>query len=248
MARRYRVASSRVMARISMVIRADGRSGVRRGRLRFILASMRRRAASQGQVRGRGTELGDARPVRSRRVHAAATATAAGRAPGRCPFNDFHGHLQPPTGTDATLGAQLDPSDTPVGGAEYLASTLTSLRAGAPNSVTVAGGDLVGASPFLSGLFHDEPAVESLNALGLDVSSVGNHEFDEGVGELVRLQYGGVPPRRRLLRGVGPRRLPGRRLLVARRQRRARRRTDRTVLPEHYRAQGRAASRSATSA
>ena len=47
-------------------------------------------------------------------------------------FNDFHGHLQPPSGTDATLGAQLDPSATPVGGAEYLASTLTSLRAGAP--------------------------------------------------------------------------------------------------------------------
>ena len=106
-------------------------------------------------------------------------------------FNDFHGHLQPPSGTDATLGAQLDPSATPVGGAEYLASTLTSLRAGAPNSVTVAAGDLIGGSPFLSGLFHDEPAVESLNALGLDVSSVGNHEFDEGVGELVRMQYGG---------------------------------------------------------
>ena len=47
------------------------------------------------------------------------------------------------------------------------------------------------ARPFLSGLFHDEPAVESLNALGLDVSCVGNHEFDEGVNELVRMQYGG---------------------------------------------------------
>ena len=83
------------------------------------------------------------------------------------------------------------PSATPVGGAEYLASTLATLRAGAPNSVTVAAGDLIGGSPFLSGLFHDEPAVESLNSLGLDVSSVGNHEFDEGVGELVRMQYGG---------------------------------------------------------
>ena len=57
--------------------------------------------------------------------------------------------------------------------------------------MTVAAGDLIGGSPFLSGLFHDEPAVESLNALGLQVSSVGNHEFDEGVGELVRMQYGG---------------------------------------------------------
>jgi 2',3'-cyclic-nucleotide 2'-phosphodiesterase (5'-nucleotidase family) len=59
------------------------------------------------------------------------------------------------------------------------------------NSRTVAAGDLIGGSPFLSGLFHDEPAVESLNAMGLDVSSVGNHEFDEGVGELLRMQNGG---------------------------------------------------------
>ena len=109
-------------------------------------------------------------------------------------FNDFHGHLQPPGGTDATLGATLDPSATPVGGAEYLASTLESLRAKAKYSQTVTAGDLIGGSPFLSGLFHDEPAVESLNALGLDVSSVGNHEFDEGVRELQRMQRGGCHP------------------------------------------------------
>jgi 5'-nucleotidase len=106
-------------------------------------------------------------------------------------FNDFHGHLQPPGGGDATLGPELDPSATPVGGAEYLASTLDRLRQKARNSHTVAAGDLIGGSPFLSGLFHDEPAVESLNALGLDVSSVGNHEFDEGVAELQRMQRGG---------------------------------------------------------
>jgi 2',3'-cyclic-nucleotide 2'-phosphodiesterase (5'-nucleotidase family) len=109
-------------------------------------------------------------------------------------FNDFHGHLQPPTGTDATLGATLDPSNTPVGGAEYLAATLADLRAGARHSHTVAAGDLIGGSPFLSGLFHDEPAVESLNAMDLDVSSVGNHEFDEGVDELLRMQRGGCHP------------------------------------------------------
>ena len=106
-------------------------------------------------------------------------------------FNDFHGHLEPPTGTDANLGPQLDPSATQVGGAEYLASTLDNLRSTARYSQTVAAGDLIGGSPFLSGLFHDEPAVESLNAMGLDVSSVGNHEFDEGVNELLRMQYGG---------------------------------------------------------
>lgn len=111
-------------------------------------------------------------------------------------FNDFHGHLQPPSGADSTLGAQLDPSATVVGGAEYLSAKLTELRAAHGNrkTVTVAAGDLIGGTPFLSGLFHDEPAVESLNALGLDVSSVGNHEFDEGVTELRRMQNGGCHP------------------------------------------------------
>ena len=109
-------------------------------------------------------------------------------------FNDFHGHLQPPSGTDATLGTTLDPSNTLVGGAEHLASTLDRLRHSARHSHTVAAGDLIGGSPFLSGLFHDEPAVESLNAMGLDVSSVGNHEFDEGVEELQRMQEGDCHP------------------------------------------------------
>ncbi len=109
-------------------------------------------------------------------------------------FNDYHGHLDPPTGTDATLGAALDPSNTQVGGAEFLSSKLGALRATAGNSVTVAAGDLIGGSPFLSGLFHDEPSVETLEAMGLDVSSVGNHEFDEGLTELYRMQDGGCHP------------------------------------------------------
>ncbi|HET7822385.1 MAG TPA: bifunctional metallophosphatase/5'-nucleotidase [Ornithinibacter sp.] len=108
-------------------------------------------------------------------------------------FNDYHGHLE---ASDPPLSKALDPSQTAVGGAEYLASTLKSLRATAPggNSLTVAAGDLIGGSPFLSGLFHDEPSVESLNAMGLDVSSVGNHEFDEGTTELLRMQKGGCHP------------------------------------------------------
>ncbi len=109
-------------------------------------------------------------------------------------FNDFHGHLAPPSGTDATLGATLDPTKTEVGGAEYLSSTLDQLRADAKYSHTVTAGDLIGGTPFLSGLFHDEPTVESLNAMGLDVSGVGNHEFDEGVTELLRMQRGGCHP------------------------------------------------------
>jgi len=108
-------------------------------------------------------------------------------------FNDYHGHLQPPTGSDGLI--TTGPGTTaPAGGVEYLTTHLEQLRAGHRNSLTVAAGDLIGGSPFLSGLFKDEPSVESLDALGLDVSSVGNHEFDEGVTELLRMQYGGCHP------------------------------------------------------
>ena len=101
-------------------------------------------------------------------------------------FNDYHGHLAPDT--PGPVGT------TPAGGAEFLATHLANLRAGNKHSLTVAAGDLIGGSPFLSGLFRDEPSVESLNALGLDVSSVGNHEFDDGVTELLRMQNGGCHP------------------------------------------------------
>ncbi|WP_162467113.1 esterase-like activity of phytase family protein [Streptomyces cavernae] len=109
-------------------------------------------------------------------------------------FNDFHGNLEPPTGRDANLGSRLDPKSTTVGGAEYLATRLGQLRQGTEASLTVAAGDIIGASPFLSGLFHDEPTVESMEKLHLDVTSVGNHEFDEGTGELLRMQNGGCHP------------------------------------------------------
>ncbi|WP_327343169.1 esterase-like activity of phytase family protein [Streptomyces europaeiscabiei] len=109
-------------------------------------------------------------------------------------FNDFHGNLEPPTGRDANLGSKLDPKSTPVGGAEYLAARLKQLREGTDASLTVAAGDVIGASPFLSGLFHDEPTVEAMEKLDLDVTSVGNHEFDEGTEELLRIQHGGCHP------------------------------------------------------
>lgn len=127
----------------------------------------------------------------------AAAAAASKRDPNQriqiLSFNDFHGHLE---ATDGPLSPALDPSQTAAGGAEYLASHLQRLRSkvGGRNSLTVAAGDLIGGSTFLSGLFHDEPAVESLEALGLDVSGVGNHEFDEGTDELLRMQHGGCHP------------------------------------------------------
>jgi 5'-nucleotidase len=101
-------------------------------------------------------------------------------------FNDYHGHLQ--AETPGTVDG------APAGGSEYLSAKLSELRRGHSNTLTVAAGDLVGGSPFFSGFFHDEPSVESLNAMGLDISSVGNHEFDEGVAELLRMQAGGCHP------------------------------------------------------
>jgi 5'-nucleotidase len=101
-------------------------------------------------------------------------------------FNDYHGHLE--SNTPGTVAGVV------AGGSEYLSAKLNELREGNKYSLTVAAGDLIGGSPAFSGLFHDEPSVESLNAMRIDVSSVGNHEFDEGVSELLRMQNGGCHP------------------------------------------------------
>ena len=121
-------------------------------------------------------------------------------------FNDFHGNLEPPAGSSGRLvtdhainpitGRPVDVTTdalTPpgAGGVEYLATHLKQARQGHPYSLTVAAGDLIGASPLLSAAFHDEPTIESLNSLDLDVSAVGNHEFDEGYAELQRMADGG---------------------------------------------------------
>ena len=68
------------------------------------------------------------------------------------------------------------------------------MREGHSNTIFVAAGDLIGASPFLSSMFHDEPTIESLSMMGLALSAVGNHEFDEGSQELLRMQNGGCHP------------------------------------------------------
>jgi 5'-nucleotidase len=111
-------------------------------------------------------------------------------------INDFHGNLRPPPG-----GIRIaDPDDktkritVPAGGAEHMATLVNQLREGHKNTIFVAAGDLIGASPFLSAMFHDEPTIESLSMMGLALSSVGNHEFDEGKDELLRMQNGGCHP------------------------------------------------------
>ncbi|MGW0144819.1 bifunctional metallophosphatase/5'-nucleotidase [Streptomyces sp. NPDC003333] len=112
-------------------------------------------------------------------------------------FNDLHGNLEPPSGSSGRVTEiQADGTTKTIdaGGVEYLATHLRQARAGKQFSVTAAGGDMVGASPLVSGLFHDEPTIEALNKLKLDVTSVGNHEFDEGSKELSRLQNGGCHP------------------------------------------------------
>ncbi len=107
--------------------------------------------------------------------------------------NDFHGNLQPPAGSSGRVttapGVTVD-----AGGVEYLSTHVNALRATNPNTVFVSAGDMIGATPLLSALFHDEPSIEAFNHMGLDFNAVGNHEFDEGEAELLRMQNGGCHP------------------------------------------------------
>ncbi|SDI40338.1 5'-nucleotidase [Propionivibrio dicarboxylicus] len=111
-------------------------------------------------------------------------------------FNDFHGQLLPGNGSVPVARDGTDAVErVPAGGAAYLAALIKRLRAENPdNTLVVAAGDLIGASPLVSSLFHDEPTIEVLNRIGISVSSVGNHEFEKGRNELFRLQRGGCHP------------------------------------------------------
>ncbi|MBC7446197.1 MAG: metallophosphoesterase, partial [Polaromonas sp.] len=105
-------------------------------------------------------------------------------------FNDYHGTLESP-GTFGLNSAVPAASRPAVGGAEFLAAQVASLKKQNPLNVVVGAGDSIGASPLISSLFFDEPAVETLNRIGLEFNAVGNHEFDKGPAELLRLQNGG---------------------------------------------------------
>ena len=129
------------------------------------------------------TDAGDPSPVAAERAQTTSVQILG--------LNDFHGALQPPTGSAGRLG----PAGTPeFGGVEYLATYVRDLRATNPNTLFVSAGDLIGATPLLSALFHDEPTIEAFNLMGLDYNGVGNHEFDEGIDELLRMQNGGCHP------------------------------------------------------
>ena len=103
-------------------------------------------------------------------------------------INDFHGNLEVPARPERYVENGVE-REANLGGAARLGGTLAALRQ--QNSVTVAAGDLIGASPLTSALFLDEPSIAALTAMGLDIASVGNHEFDRGIEELRRIQNGG---------------------------------------------------------
>ena len=122
-------------------------------------------------------------------------------------LNDFHGALEPPKQAVSIvlpsrsqsphqpeawfLDSNAEVIAVPAGGAAWLASAVASVRAKYPNHLTVAAGDLISASPLASSLYLDEPAVGVMNRIGLDFSAVGNHEFDRGRDEILRMQNGG---------------------------------------------------------
>ncbi|HEV2567662.1 bifunctional metallophosphatase/5'-nucleotidase [Sphingomonas sp.] len=106
-------------------------------------------------------------------------------------FNDFHGALEPPKWAINATAPDGSAVRVPAGGAAYLASAVARLKADNPNNVVVAAGDLISASPFVSSQFLDEPTILAMNLIGLDLNAVGNHEFDRGPDELLRMQKGG---------------------------------------------------------
>lgn len=104
-------------------------------------------------------------------------------------FNDFHGHLESPAGELTVDGEEIE-----AGGAAQLAHRIETFRNEHEHTAVVVAGDLIGASPLVSALLHDEPTIDVMNEIGLDAVAVGNHEFDEGWRELIRIQEGGCHP------------------------------------------------------
>ena len=108
-------------------------------------------------------------------------------------FNDFHGNLE---STGLTLPwpdpAQRDKAiRLAAGGAAHLAGTIQALRAGAAHSIVISSGDAIGGTPLISALFLHESTVDVMNRIGVGIAIPGNHEFDAGKDELLRVMGGG---------------------------------------------------------
>lgn len=106
-------------------------------------------------------------------------------------FNDLHGNLEPPKVSITAPAAGGGTVPVPAGGAAYLASAIATLKEKNPNNAVVSAGDMIGASPLVSALFLDESTIEAVNAMKIDFNAVGNHEFDKGQTELLRMKNGG---------------------------------------------------------
>ena len=112
-------------------------------------------------------------------------------------FNDLHGHLEPPS---LSVRERIDGklTEVPAGGAAYLAAAIQHFKMINPLHAVVSAGDMIGATPLTSALFLDEPTIEAVNAMGIDFNAVGNHEFDKGTSELLRMRRGGCEKLTRL--------------------------------------------------
>ncbi len=106
-------------------------------------------------------------------------------------FNDLHGNLEPPKLTISAPAKGGGTVAVPAGGAAYMASAIAALKEKNPNNAVVSAGDMIGASPLVSALFLDESTIEAVNAMKIDFNAVGNHEFDKGQTELLRMKNGG---------------------------------------------------------
>lgn len=105
-------------------------------------------------------------------------------------FNDLHGNLEPPA---ITVPVMLDGElvQVPAGGMSYLSSAIYDFKQRYQHHLVVSAGDMISASPLISSLFLDEPTIYAVNEMAIDFNAVGNHEFDRGRDELLRLQQGG---------------------------------------------------------
>jgi 2',3'-cyclic-nucleotide 2'-phosphodiesterase / 3'-nucleotidase / 5'-nucleotidase len=106
-------------------------------------------------------------------------------------INDLHGQLD----TIRTVKNSAGEITAKMGGIEYLAGYLKQREQANPNTLMLHAGDAVGASAPVSALLQDEPTIHLLNEIGFDAGTIGNHEFDEGVEEMLRLINGGAHPK-----------------------------------------------------